>query len=95
MNLTATVFEGIMIFCFGVSWPAAVIKTFKTKSVEGISAIFLWFIFTGYVSGILFKISETMVSGYINPVIGLYIFNIVLVGTELVLYYKYRVKTAL
>lgn len=95
MNLTATVFEGIMIFCFGVSWPAAVIKTFKTKSVEGISAVFLWFIFSGYVSGILFKISATMVSGYINPVIGLYIFNFVLVGTELVLYYKYRVKTAL
>ena len=95
MNLTATVFEGIMIFCFGISWPAAVIKTFKTKSVKGISAIFLWFIFTGYVSGIFFKISVTMVSGYINPVIGLYIFNLVLVGTELVLYYKYREKTAL
>ncbi len=95
MNLTATVFEGIMIFCFGVSWPAAVIKTFKTKSVEGISAVFLWFIFTGYISGVFLKISGTMVSGYINPVIGLYIFNLVMVGTELVFYYKYRVKTAL
>jgi len=90
MNLTATVFEGLMIFCFGISWPAAVLKTFRTKNVEGVSIVFLWFIFTGYVSGILFKVSEILVSGYINPVTGLYIFNLILVGIELILYYRYR-----
>ena len=90
MNYTATIFEGIMIFCFGISWPAAVLKTYRTKNVDGISIVFLWFIFMGYVSGILFKISAAMYSGYVNPVIVLYVINIILVGLELVLYYKYK-----
>ncbi|MBN1291883.1 MAG: hypothetical protein JXB48_08590 [Candidatus Latescibacteria bacterium] len=93
MNCTATIFEGIMIFCFGVSWPAAVLKTFRTKNVDGISILFLWFIFIGYVSGILFKISAALYNGYMNPVIVLYIINLIMVGIELVLYYRYRVNT--
>ncbi|MCE5249006.1 PQ-loop repeat-containing protein [bacterium] len=85
-----TIFEGIMIFCWGVSWPAAVIKTYRTKSIDGVSIVFLWFVFTGYISGLLFKISEASSSGTINPVIVLYIFNFLLVGIELILYYRYR-----
>ena len=90
MNLSTTIFEGIMIFCWGVSWPVAVFKTLKTKTVKGVSVVFLWFVLLGYISGILFKISERMASGYFNPVLFLYIFNLVVVGTELVLYYHYR-----
>ncbi|MFA6472975.1 MAG: hypothetical protein WCU00_13150 [Candidatus Latescibacterota bacterium] len=92
MNLPATIFEGIMIFCWGVSWPAAVRKTLKTRSVEGVSIIFLWFVFMGYVSGILFKFFAATTDGYINPVIFLYLFNFAMVAIELVLYYRYRVK---
>ena len=90
MNVPATIFEGIMILCWGISWPAAVIKTYKTKNVEGISILFLWFVFLGYISGLMFKMFEALGSGHINPVTILYIINLVFVGSELVMYYKYR-----
>ena len=90
MELYASLFEGIMILCFGVSWPVAVWKTLKTKNVSGISVFFLWFVFTGYVSGVMFKVVEAMGNGHVNPVIILYVFNLVLVGTEVALFYRYR-----
>jgi len=87
---TATIFEAAMIMCWGVSWPVAVVKTLRTKTVAGISPLFLWFVFWGYVAGICFKIAEFMAEGSMNPVIGLYLFNFFWVGTEVALYYKYR-----
>ncbi len=90
MNIPATLFEGIMILCWGVSWPAAVRKTLKTRSVEGVSILFLWLVFFGYVSGIFFKLFAARTDGFINPVIILYLFNFIMVGTELVLYYRFR-----
>ncbi|MHB9028511.1 MAG: hypothetical protein ACYC9O_07065 [Candidatus Latescibacterota bacterium] len=95
MNIPATVFEGIMILSWGISWPAAVRKTLKTRSVEGVSILFLWLVFTGYVSGILFKIFAARAEGFINPVIILYLFNFFMVGAELILYYRFRKKPAL
>jgi len=90
MNVPATLFEAVMIFCWGISWPAALRKTIRTRSVEGMSILFLWLVFIGYVSGILFKISTARTEGFLNPVIILYIFNFVMVGAELILYYRFR-----
>lgn len=92
MNIPATICEAVMILCWGVSWPAALQKTWKTRSVEGVSAIFLWLVFIGYISGILFKLFAARTEGFVNPVIILYIFNLLMVGTELILYYRFRVK---
>ena len=36
-----SIFEAIMLICFGASWPAAVYKTYTTKNVEGKSLLFL------------------------------------------------------
>jgi len=82
-----------MIFCWGVSWPVAVLKTLRTKNVDGVSIFFLWFVFWGYVSGICFKVSEYFGDGFLNPVIALYLFNFIFVGTELVLFYRYRQRS--
>jgi hypothetical protein len=90
MNLPATIFEAVMILCWGISWPAAVRKTLKTRCVEGISITFLWLVFIGYVSGILFKVFDAERAGFINPVIVLYLFNFFMVSAELVLYYRFR-----
>jgi len=94
MNTTATLFEAAMIVCWGISWPAAVVKTFRTKTVEGVSVVFLWFVFFGYVSGICFKLAEFAAEGRLNPVIGLYLFNFAWVAAEVVLYYRYRVRSS-
>jgi hypothetical protein len=83
-------FEALMILCFGVSWPAEIWKTWTTKTVKGISALFLWFVFAGYLSGILFKYTSVAAGGSLSPVTALYILNTSMVGIELVLFYRYR-----
>jgi hypothetical protein len=78
-------FEIGMMACFGASWPFAVIKTWRTKKAEGKSLVFTWLVLIGYLSGVLHKI----VFNY-DLVILLYIYNAVLVLTDLILTYRYR-----
>lgn len=80
-------FEAGMILCFGISWPVAVWKTIKTKSVHGKSRMFLFLILGGYGLGILHKIFYRF-----DGVIILYIFNFVMVFIETCLYFKYQNK---
>ncbi len=83
-----SILEACMFVCFGASWPFAIIKTFKTKNVKGISPIFLALLFIGYVCGTLHKIYYNF-----DYVIILYIFNGSLVFTQIILYLKYRKKS--
>ena len=84
-----SVFEIGMLVGFGVSWPFAVWKTWSSKRVEGKSAVFLWCIFLGYVSGILHK-----VLGNFDAVTALYAFNCLMVALDIALYYRYRASSA-
>jgi hypothetical protein len=79
------IFESIMLVCFGCSWPFAIAKTLRTRSVEGKSIVFITLIFVGYVAGIAFKLI-----GSYDRVIWLYITNGSLVFTEIVLYFRYN-----
>ena len=80
-----SIFEALMLICFGASWPFAVMKTFKTKSVKGKSRLFLSLIIIGYVCGMINKILNT-----VDIVFWLYVINLLLVSTDLVLCLKYR-----
>ena len=84
-----SIYEVIMLLCFGASWPFSVIKTYKSKSAEGKSSLFLILILIGYSSGIINKIIY-------NPdiVTALYAFNASMVLLELILYYKYKKNNA-
>lgn len=81
----APYFEAGMLACFGAAWPAAIVKTLRAKQVEGISILFLWLVFAGYASGMAFKLI-----GIFDWVFVLYALNFSMVGTEIVLYYRYR-----
>lgn len=85
------IFEFIMIVCFGLSWPISVYKSIKTKSTQGKSLVFLLAIIVGYISGIIGKI----VNEQLTYVLIIYCFNLVVVSTDLVLYFvnKKREKT--
>jgi len=74
-----------MLVCFGASWPFAIVKTYKTKNVKGISFIFLILLLLGYIFGILHKIIFNF-----DYVLIFYIFNGSLVLTEIVLYLMYK-----
>lgn len=71
-----------MLLCFGISWPVNVIKSIRMKSTKGKSLVFLLAIFVGYIFGITHKLLYSR-----DYVLYLYIFNIVMVGTDLILYF--------
>ncbi len=79
-----SVFEILMLVCFGVSWPISIAKALRTKKVEGKSPVFMALICIGYLSGILHKLLFAF-----DWVIVLYALNLVMVTTDLFLYYRY------
>ena len=80
-----SILEAGMMFCFGISWPFQVAKTYKTKNVKGKSILFLWLVEACYLMGMAHKIIYNM-----DAVIYLYAANFLLVGTDMVLYYIYK-----
>ncbi len=82
-----------MIVLFGASWPMSVIKSCRARSVKGKSLVFLCLIFIGYISGILSKFTnEAYIASIAQKwyVLFFYCFNLVMVGTDLCLYFRNR-----
>ncbi|MBE7000344.1 MAG: hypothetical protein IKM13_09490 [Clostridia bacterium] len=77
-------FEALMVICFGISWPMNIIKSLKTRTAKGKSLLFLLFILVGYVFGI----SAKLISGNITYVFFFYVLNFVMVGTDVILYFR-------
>ena len=88
--MNGSVFEAVMMVCFGVSWPLSIWKTYKVKNPAGKSIGFLVLVILGYISGIISKI----VTGNVNWVIALYALNAAMVGTDLFLVCLYRARNA-
>ncbi|MGN0658478.1 MAG: hypothetical protein ACI4LA_02605 [Emergencia sp.] len=82
----AQIFETMMLICFGCSWPISVVKSWRSRTAKGKSVVFTYAIILGYICGILSKIT----GGSINYVLILYIINLVMVTTDVVLYYRNR-----
>ena len=77
-------FEAFMVIAFGISWPLSIVKSLRSKTAKGKSLIFMLFIFVGYVCGIISKI----ISGRITYVFVFYVLNLIMVGTDIVLYFR-------
>lgn len=78
-------FEILMLVCFAASWPFSIAKTLRTKEVAGKSPLFMIIIEVGYIAGMLYKLT-----GSCDYRIYLYLFNFLIVGTDLVLYLRYK-----
>ena len=81
-----SVFECIMLVCFGLSWPISVYKSITSKSTSGKSVVFIVAILIGYVAGITGK----LLSGSITYVLAVYIFNFCAVSLDLAVYFFNR-----
>lgn len=79
-----SIWEVLFLLCFAVSWPISIVKALRTKIVIGKSPIFMGLIILGYIFGIINKVLHNF-----DIVTYLYIFNALLVGTDLVLYFCY------
>lgn len=85
--MDGSIFEAVMMACFGASWPLSIRKTFRVKNPVGKSVAFLWLVIIGYLAGILNK-----VFGKMDWVVCLYALNAAMVATDLFLVYYYRAR---
>lgn len=76
--------EAVMMLCFGLSWPINVIKAYKARTAKGTSLPFILLITFGYLAGITAKI----VTGQINYVLAVYLFNLVVVALNIAVYFR-------
>ena len=51
--------EALMIFCFGLSWPISIRKSYVSRTAKGKSLFFEVFLLIGYICGITRKILLT------------------------------------
>ena len=80
-----SIYEAIMLICFGASWPVSIWRTYKVKNPVGKSVIFLLLIIIGYIAGIINKILGTL-----DWVLWLYVLNLVMVSSDMFLVIYYR-----
>jgi len=80
-----SIFEAIMLLCWGVSYPVSILKTLRTKKAYGKSPVFMSLIAIGYVSAILYKVLSSC-----DYLVFLYPFNLSMILIDLYLYTRYN-----
>ena len=85
MNL-AHLFEAGMLVCFGFSWPINVVKAYKARTAKSTSLAFIFLIIIGYVLGI----SAKLINHQFNYVLAVYILNLVIVLSNIMVYFRNR-----
>ena len=83
------VFEFLMLFCFGFSWPFSIAKSIRSRTTSGKSLMFMLMVEAGYVFGIVHKLLYSR-----NWVIWAYAACFALVGVDIVLYILNRRREA-
>lgn len=80
-----SIFEAIMLICFGISWPICIAKTLRTKQVAGKSPGFMAVVCIGYISGVIHKLLYSP-----DLITILYAANMIMVAFDLYLYFYYQ-----
>lgn len=78
-----SMFEIIMLTCFGAAWPFSIYKSYTSKNNAGKSILFLFIVFIGYMAGIINKLINNF-----DLVIYLYGLNSCMVLTDIILYFR-------
>ena len=79
-----SIFESVMLICFGLSWPLNVIKAYRARTAKGTSLPFILLIIIGYVAGITAKV----ITGQINYVLIVYLLNLLIVSLNILVYIR-------
>jgi hypothetical protein len=80
----ANILETLMIVSFGVSWPLSILRSWRSRSTKGKSLLFMCFILFGYFCGIA---SKCITSTY-NLAFWFYFPNVIMVTTDICLYFR-------
>ena len=79
------ILETIMLICFGAAWPFSIVKSWKTRTVQGKSIGFLLVILVGYVAGIAKVILSDGLGGFLLIP---YSINFAMVAFDVCLYFR-------
>ncbi len=80
-----SIFEIIMLLCFGAAWPFSIYRSWKSRRTGGKSVAFLFIVMVGYASGIANKLFY-----HFDNVVYLYCLNLTMVATDTVLWFRNR-----
>lgn len=78
-----SIFEIIMLLCFGLAWPFSIYKSVISRQTQGKSVLFLMIVVVGYISGIIHKLLYNR-----DWVVLLYALNALMVSVDIALYYR-------
>ena len=79
------IFEAIMMICFGMAWPAAILTSIRSKTSKGKSLPFMIIVVIGYAAGLIHKLWW---QSTVDAVVWLYIINEVMVLIDVGLYFR-------
>lgn len=80
-----SIFEIIMLICFGAAWPASIYRSYVSRTTAGKSLLFLLIVEVGYIAGIFHKVLNSP-----DLVIYLYVLNGIMVFVDMMLYWRNR-----
>ncbi len=78
-----SIFEIVMLLCFGLAWPFSIYKSIISRQTQGKSVLFLIIVVIGYISGIIHKLLYSR-----DWVVMLYALNALMVSVDIALYYR-------
>ncbi len=90
MNIT-DLLEALTIFCFGLSWPISIRKSWTSRTAKGKSLFFEIFLLIGYACGIARKIIQTVdgSSGFLFWLsFFFYVLNFIEISIDVALYFR-------
>lgn len=64
LHILTDLLEALTIFCFGLSWPISIRKSYISRTAKGKSLFFEVFLLIGYAFGITRKIIQVAKLGY-------------------------------
>ena len=86
--------EALTIFCFGMSWPISIRKSWVSRTAKGKSVLFEIILLVGYGIGIARKIIQLTCMGAGGFLFGLsfafYIINSLAITIDIALYFRNR-----
>ena len=92
LAMITDLFEALTIFCFGLSWPISIRKSWISRTAKGKSLFFEVFLLMGYAFGIARKIIQIVAMGSSGFIFYLsfffYILNFIEISIDIALYFR-------
>lgn len=92
LSMITDLFEALTIFCFGLSWPISIRKSWTSRTAKGKSLFFEVFLLIGYAIGIARKVIQVTTLGSSGFIFYLsfffYVLNLIEISIDVALYFR-------